>query len=302
LKHLLRSLSKLVCLAICAGLAKTAAASSPAPPTAEEQAAIIEATRNAALTFSDTLPDFICTQVTRRWVGQSQSPSTMMIPGGRRGSSSRIMTRGDEESWTLLDTLTIQLSYFGQKEQYKLLLVNGAQTKRSYESLGGTLFYGDFGSVLGMLFQQSSKATFEWDHWGVLNGQLVMVFKFAVAQADSQWRLSYESKEVITAFKGLVFIDPAKHQVLKLKARADEIPKNFPVEKSALELDYRVQSVGDRDFLLPLKAVNWSEAKNISSRNEAEFRLYRKFTADSKLSFETPAPLTEGQVNETIPK
>jgi hypothetical protein len=292
--------SFVISLTLSAGLA-TAANSSAPPPSPAEQAAVIEATRNAALTFSDALPDFICTQVTRRWVNQGHTPSNLTIAGPRMRQSESTVRLGDSEQWKLRDTLTIQLTYFGQKEQYKLLLVNGLQTKQSYESVGGTTDYGDFGSVLGILFQASSEAKFTWDHWGVLNGQPVMVFSFYVVPAHSQWHIAYGSQDLIAAFKGLVFIEPAQHQVLKLKVNADGIPKKFPIQKSGVELDYRRQAVGDRQFLLPLKATDWTDTKNVSTKNEAEFRLYRKFSTDSKIDFDTPAPLPENQIKDTIP-
>jgi len=277
------------------------ATESAPPPSLQEQSALIEATRSAALTFTDKLPDFICTQVTRRWVNQGRNSANVVLAAPRSRQPAQSIHLDEAEEWKLRDTLTIQLSYFGQKEQYKLLLVNGKQTKQSYESLGGTTYYGDFGSVLGILFQASSEAKFTWDHWGVLAGQPVMVFRFAVAQPNSQWRIGYESQEIVTGFTGLVFIEPKLRQVLKLKVSADGIPKKFPIQKSGVELDYRVQTVGDHEFLLPLKATDWSDTKNVATKNEAEFRNYRKFSTESKIDFDTPAPLPETQTKESVP-
>jgi hypothetical protein len=166
----------------------------------------------------------------------------------------------------------------------------------------GTTSYGDFGSLLGIVFQDSAQAAFKWDHWGVLNGETVMVYGFEVAAAHSQWRIGYGTQEIITGIKGFVFIEPKSKQVLKLEVNAADIPKKFPIQRSGVELDYRMQSVGVTEYLLPLKAVNWSDAKNVRTKNELEFRKYRKFSADSKLDFDTPAPLPERQVKEAEPK
>ena len=272
------------------------------PPAADEQTAVIAATREGALRFSDKLPDFICTQVTRRWVGSNQAPTTMIFGGRRMAREPETIRTNEDFQWKLKDTLTIQLTYFGQKEQYKLLLVNGAQAKQSYESVDGTTSYGDFGSLLGIVFQDSAQAAFKWDHWGVLNGETVMVYGFEVAAAHSQWRIGYGTQEIITGIKGFVFIEPKSKQVLKLEVNAADIPKKFPIQRSGVELDYRMQSVGVTEYLLPLKAVNWSDAKNVRTKNELEFRKYRKFSADSKLDFDTPAPLPERQVKEAEPK
>ena len=57
------------------------------PPSSEEQAAIITEVREYALNYSKTLPDFICTQVTRRFA--APAPGTKY--GGRRGQRSELV-------------------------------------------------------------------------------------------------------------------------------------------------------------------------------------------------------------------
>ena len=277
-------------------------ASTPPTPSTEEQSAVIEATRASALSFSDHLPDFICTQVARRWVNQQRGAANLVLAEPRNKLPGKTIRLDGTDNWKLRDTLTVQLTYFGQKEDYKLLLVNGAATKESYESIGGTTVYGDFGSLLGVLFQKSSAAQFVWDHWATLNNQPVMVFSFSVDAEHSQWRIGYQTQEIIKAFKGMVFIEPTKHEVLKLRVNADDIPKKFPIQKSGVELDYRLQTVGNQEFLLPLKAVDWNDTKNVLTKNEIEFRRYRRFAAESKIDFDTPAPLPDNQIKENDPK
>ncbi len=273
-------------------------------PSATEQAGIIAAAREEALNFTAALPNFICTQVTRRWVGSAPKSSVMIFnPTARMAREPRsIQTPSDDVAWKLKDTLTIQLSYFGQNEQYKLLLLNGKRTNQTYESVDGARSYGDFGNVLGIVFQQSAHATFTWNRWAMLNGQRVMVFDFSVLPADSQWRIGYESQETVTGMKGRVFIVPASKRVSKIEVNATDIPKKFPVQRSGIVLDYRMQLIGEREYELPLRAEIWNDAKGVSTKNDVEFRLYRKFEANSTINFETPAPLPASQINETPPE
>jgi hypothetical protein len=49
---------------------------------------------------------------------------------------------------------------------------------------------------------------------------------------------------------------------------------------------------------LPLKSVNSSRSTRRLSRNEIEFRLYRKFGTESTITFETPDPLPEDKTKE----
>ena len=76
----------------------------PPVPNAEEQAAIIEEVREYALNYSKGLPNFLSTQVVRRYQADA--------PGSRYNTHS-------EPSWVQVDLLTLRLSYFDQKEEYE---------------------------------------------------------------------------------------------------------------------------------------------------------------------------------------
>jgi hypothetical protein len=65
------------------------------PPDAAEQARVLDAAREYALDYSKKLPNFICTQVTRRY----EDPSGL-------------------EFWQSQDTVVEKLSFFEQKEDY----------------------------------------------------------------------------------------------------------------------------------------------------------------------------------------
>jgi len=100
------------------------------PPTSEEQAAILSDVREYALNYSKNLPDFICTQVTRRFAAP--------MPGTRWGGSAL-----SEPSWQAQDVLQIRLSYFEQKEKYTVVLANNAIVNKDYEQMGGSIALKD---------------------------------------------------------------------------------------------------------------------------------------------------------------
>src|SRR5580704_18431706 len=102
-------------------------------PTPEEQRHTLDTAREIATHYSSKLPDFICNENVERT---------------DRTSATNIK----------VDRLTIQLSYFGQKEKYKLLTINGTKTDQSFESLDGLISAGEFGSLLLGVFDPSSAA------------------------------------------------------------------------------------------------------------------------------------------------
>jgi len=50
--------------------------------------------------------------------------------------------------------------------------------------------------------------------------------------------------------------------------------------------------------MLPLKAVVTSKAGRYATKNDIEFRLYRKFETGSSIKFDTPEALPEDQIKE----
>lgn len=265
------------------------------PPSSEEQAAILDDVRQYALGYSHNLPDFICTEVTRR-LGAA-------APGTRYGG--RV---GDSPHWQALDTLTVRLSYFEQHEDYKLILHNSAPvTNQDVRSVGGSQSFGDFGSMLREIFEPSTQAHFEWDHWGTLRGQRVMEFAYQVQQSLSQYHLIVDKdRGIITGYHGIVAIDPQTHVVLRVSVVADNIPPDFPVKSAEDILDYDYQDISGNTFLLPLKATVTANMGDYLSRNDKEFRIYRKYSADAVIKYDTeetttPPPLDENKTKETPP-
>jgi hypothetical protein len=259
------------------------------PPSAEEQAAIIAEVREYALNYTKTLPDFICTQVTRRYIAAT--------PGGRYGGHS-----GDDPSWQLQDTLTLRLSYFEQKEDYKLVLVNNTVTQEDYRKLGGATSTGEFGSLLKDIFEQDTEARFEWDHWATLRGRRALAFAYHVAQPRSHWMLDFERQQhIFPAYSGLVYVDKDTHQVLRVTLVSENIPADFPIRQAETVLDYDYQTISDHPFLLPLRAENRMRTSDVLTRLDIEFRLYRKFSTESEIKYDTPDQLPEDQTKEQAP-
>jgi len=262
------------------------------PPTSEEQAAIIDDMRQYALGYSKNLPDFICTQVTRRYAAAK--------PGSRYGGRA-----GSDPSWQKQDELTIRLSYFDQKENYKLILVNSTPATQEYANLGGSTSYGDFGSMLKEIFEPSSQAHFEWDHWGTLRGQRVLAFTYSITQSRSQYHIIVKDQhlDIVTGYHGLIEVDKDAYAILRLTVVADTIPPDFPIRAASETLDYDFTDISGHTFLLPLKGELLSDAGEYLTRNILEFHMYRKYSADSEVKYDSditsaPPPLPDDKTRE----
>jgi hypothetical protein len=248
-----------------ATLAPRTAVQLPPTPSTQEQAAIIAGVRENALSYSRNLPNFLCAQQIRR----------KSAPPGE-----------GEPAYRDQDTLLVRLSYFEQKEDYRLITVNDRPANGSYQDLGGSTSTGEFGSLLRQVFEPFSHTRFEWARWAQWHGQLAMVFHYAVEQSNSHWELDYLRREhLIPGYSGYLYIDRDSHVVLHMTQRADHIPPSFPIQAAETTLDYDYREISGRQFLLPVKSQMDMTSDGVRTRNETEFRNYQKYSADAVITF-----------------
>jgi len=251
----------------------------PEPPDSIEQAKVIDEAREYVLNYTKSLPNFICVQVTRRFVDRG----------------------GTASSWFPLDTITAKLSYNGQHEDYEVIMKNDQPvTNVKLEQLGGTVSAGEFGSMMSEIFEPASQAHFSWDHWATLRGRRSYVFAYDIEQEYSKYRIKdvESGREIVPAYRGLVYIDRDNKTVTKVTLNAYNIPADFPIRDAHEALDYDLQTIGDTQYMLPLKAVLTSKLMRFTSKNDIEFRVYRKFETGSTIKFETPDALPDDQTKE----
>ncbi len=246
------------------------------PPGPEEQQRIIERVRQYALEYTRRLPDFICLEVTRRYVD----------PTGL-------------EFWRHVDTVTARLTYFEQREEYRVVLINDRPVDMSIEELEGSTSTGEFGTMLREIFEPRTETTFRWERWGKLRGRITHVYSYFVRKDRSNWTITYQKRlHTIPAYRGLVYIDRDTLQVLRVTLEAVDIDPEFPVREARTTLDYDYVDIGGQQYLLPLRFVMQMREAKLLVKNEVEFRNYRKFAADAVIKFETPEPLPEEVVTE----
>ncbi|WP_031501006.1 hypothetical protein [Bryobacter aggregatus] len=250
------------------------------PPSADEQKKLIESLREYALNYDKQLPDFLCTQVTRRFYD----------PNGL-------------EYWVAADTITAKLSYFQHKEEKKVLFLNNQYKDIDWDKIGGASSTGEFGSMLREIFEPATEAQFSWERWATLRGRRNHVIRYNVSQAHSQWGISYEKTMTIRpAYTGLIFADAANGLISRVTMEAIDIPSSFPIQVAKNLLDYDYTEISGVTFLLPLRAEMRMREGRLMMRNDIEFRNYRKFGSDTSITFDTPEPLGSDLINEAPAK
>jgi VWFA-related protein len=244
-------------------LAITATTNAIPPPTPEESQALIADARDRAVGYKSGLPNFMCVEVIDR----------SLDPTGRG-------------SWKHRDTITELLRYRDKNEDRSVLEVNGRQPQSSNAAdIKGATSTGEFGDVLGAVFEPSAKADFKWKETDTLGNGTVQVFDYRVTRENSTFgvRGSFDV-DLKVSFHGKVFVDTATHSVRRITLIADDLPKDFPTRASTVTVDYDYVSINAHDYLMPISAeVSLLEGRHEASLNTIQFRDYRRFGSNVKI-------------------
>ncbi|HWZ31966.1 MAG TPA: hypothetical protein VNX18_11555 [Bryobacteraceae bacterium] len=243
------------------------------------QAKILDGIREYATNYTQNLPNFICTQVTRRQVDPS----------------------GTGDHFQSVDKIQEQLTYFDHRENYKVVMVNGQMVQnKEHEKLGGAVTSGEFGSIMAEIFEPDTSAEFDWDHLGKWDGRVVNVFHYRVRQPLSHYTIEHvpSSRKITAGYHGLIYANRDTSAILHITLECEEIPKDFPIQDIKTNLSYDVAKISDQEFILPLKWEMHSRDGKYLVWNSAEYALYRKFETTSTLTFDTPDPVPESKTKE----
>ena len=199
------------------------------------------------------------------------------------------------DDWRTQDVVRARLAYYERRESYQLVTVNDRLTNRSYESLGGAISTGEFGSQLHNLFLPETQTRFTWVGPASLRGRPVYTYDYHVAKDRSRWNITWKKdaelvqglgqETIIPPYRGRIVVDAERYQVLRLSFEAEEIPAGFPIRAASCTLDYDYATISGRSFLLPVRAVLEMTAGRVTTRNEIQFRQYRRYTADTEIEF-----------------
>ena len=256
--------------------AATAKPVGPPEPSDAEKKEVLRQARDWALDYVKSLPDFLCLERTDRSVDHHYQPGT-------------------EGSWSHQDTVTEKLTFFDHQEKYDLYMHNDtAVVNKTSDSLGGARSTGEWASLLGEIFNPATDTGFRWVAWKTVRGKLVYEYQYQVDKANSHETISHgDSDKIVTGFRGSLFIEKGTNVVLRVTVIPD-IPPSFPVQDVNQIVEYDYQTIGTQKFLLPFKSTVTMRDGQLGNKNDIQWLMYRKYSADTNLIFEdsdtTPAP------------
>jgi hypothetical protein len=72
----------------------------------------------------------------------------------------------------------------------------------------------------------------------------------------------------------------------------------FPINQVSVTMDYAPTKISEQEFVLPMAAEVRSREGRAMGRNVMQFSLYRKFSTDATITFDTPDPIPDDQLKE----
>jgi hypothetical protein len=227
---------------------------------------LIRKATDAALDFTESLPNYVCTEQIARY--QSE--------GGAR------------PNWQPIDLISAEVLYENHQETYRNLMRNGRKLDKKMQELDGSWSTGEFGTVLIDLFSPATAANFRYAKDSRSAGVMAKVYTFDVDHQHSHWNISVGGQSYLPPYKGSVWIDPATSRVLRIEMQAYGFPAEFPDDHVESATDYEYTRLGDaKQYLLPVHSENLACQRGTSmcSRNAIDFRNYHKYTGESTITF-----------------
>jgi hypothetical protein len=230
----------------------------------------ISKAREAALRFAHALPDFICRQTISRYT------QSCKICG-----------------WTLEDRVSSEVLYGGKAgETYRDVRMNQNRTSTSLADIQGAMSEGEFGSALQSLFRSTFDSDFHFMKEVSVKGRKERIYSYRVSGEHSDWVITNNYEFVVAPYSGRVWIDLQTGRVMRLEKTAAEFPKAFALGRVNSEIEYGEIRLGNsQNYFLPIRAAAQVCSAQIGTatacaNNEIEFRNYRKYSGDSKISFQ----------------
>ncbi|HEX4274134.1 MAG TPA: hypothetical protein VHZ74_02210 [Bryobacteraceae bacterium] len=248
------------------GAAQTRRAAT-ATQTAKSGDPVIDKAREAASSFSETLPNYIVKQFTTRYQTEA--------------------ARGGQTSWRAIDTVSADVVSEGAKETYKNVLVNGKTPKEDVEK-SGAWSTGEFSSLLLDILSPETDADFHNRRSTTIVNRGAYRYDYSVEQVNSHWHVYAAAESYRPEYTGTIWIDKETSRVLRIELSGRNMPKAFPLDTVESAVDYDFVLIGDGKFLLPIhsESLSCERGTSICSRNVIDFRNYRKFGADTSITFE----------------
>jgi len=232
-------------------------------PSDDELQRILDGARKNAVNYAEKLPNFLCIEITDRSVDAS-----------------------GKGLWQRIDSYGELLHFIDHKETRTTVEVNGQTRLTQRADTTAPTSLGEFGHLLSLVFEPSSKADFHWKETDALGNGTVQVFDYRVDGKNGSMELSDSTSTVYPGFHGVAYIDSSTMGVRRITIEADDLPPAFSIHAASIGIDYDYVSVGAHDYLMPVRGtIRVQRGRREIDLNQVVFQDYRRFASQAKVIY-----------------
>jgi len=234
-------------------------------PTVDPKMMLLDKTREWLGGLTSSLPNYVCNQLTTRYVLQSKSTG-----------------------WQAMDVVSAELVFENGHEDYRKISINGKPTNKGMMEIGGSTSTGEYATTLYGLFYEGTRTHFKYNGPSHTGGKDAVVYDFTVDRPNSAWQISRGGQSITPGYSGSIWVERETGHVLRVEMQADGIPKSFPMDKVEATVEYDMVRISGEPSLLPVHSENLGCERGTPycSRNVIEFRNYHKFGSESTITFD----------------
>jgi hypothetical protein len=242
---------------------------------------LIDKVRMRAGEFSTSLPNFICEQLIRR---------------STSGNSGK--------SWKLQDTVLVEVMLVDGKEDYRNARRNNKPVEWEKVKDTGTWSAGEYGTVLRDILHPATRAEFKKRGEDRIGGQSLEVHDYVVQKENSHWTIAFGGRPVRPKYRGAIWIDTKENMVRRIEMEALNMPADYAIRHVEMTLEFGPVKIGNEWYILPTRTENLACGAGSSncSKNETDFRNYRKFSTESTISTTDSTVTFEGDEKPPLKK
>ena len=230
-------------------------------PSDDDLDRIIAGARKHALNYSAKLPNFLCVEVTDR--------SVDALGNGK---------------WRRKDSFGELLRFVDNRETRTTLEVDGRPSTAKPDDANWPRSLGEFGHLLNLVFQPSSKTEFHWKETDALANGTVQVFEYRVDHKNDNMVLSDSKGGVSAGFHGLAYIDSSTMGIRRITMEADDLPPDFSIHAASIAVDYDYVSIGAHDYLMPVRGtIRLKRGRHEADLNQIVFQDFRRYASQVKV-------------------
>jgi hypothetical protein len=173
-------------------------------------------------------------------------------------------------------------------------------SEKKKELLGMTS-WGEFGSLLAVIFNDAAKGTVSWSRWEPGASDQLAVFQFKVPKSVSHYRIVDSGRSIRPGYFGRLWIDPASGVVQRILIVVDATDKDVRAFRQVETLvQYAQIKIDTRTFFGPVRSLTLSESAYVAQTpfdssatkwlNETTFTGYHRFGSDAQIITGTEKP------------